>query len=205
MLQICSKMLNNVFNSLGEETYYLPIFFCCNQIASKVMDVSLSDKEIFQCKTCGKRTSIRKGSFWTKSKLPLTVLLALLYFFCQDLSVCETEKLMKKCVKKKAIIQWYNYFRDIMTTHFVNNPVRFDQGCLVHCDETFICGKCKYGRGRIPAVNPRYLFGIYDKNSHKAFIQFVERCDHDNIIPLITRMVPLVVQFIQMVWQFTRY
>ena len=77
-------------------------FFCCNQIASKMMDVSLSDKEIFQCKTCGKRTSIRKGSFWTKSKLPLTVLLALLYFFCQDLSVCETEKLMKKMCEKES-------------------------------------------------------------------------------------------------------
>ena len=25
---------------------------CCNAIASKVMDVSLSDKEIFQYKTC---------------------------------------------------------------------------------------------------------------------------------------------------------
>ena len=47
---------------------------CCNAIASKVMDVSLSDKEIFPCKTCRQPTSIRKGSFWSKSKLPLTVL-----------------------------------------------------------------------------------------------------------------------------------
>ena len=76
-----------------------------------------------------------------------------------------------------------------MTTYFVNNPVRFQPGCLVHCDETFIGGKRKYGHGRVPAVNPRYLFGIYDKDNHKAFLQFVNKCDH-NIIPLISRTVP---------------
>ena len=118
--------------------------------------------------------------------MPLTVLLALLYFFSQDLSVSETAKLMKKRVGKKAIIQWYTYFRDLMTTFFVNNPVRFQNKSVVHCDETFLGGKRKYNRGRIPAVNPRYLFGIISKNEHKVFLQFVRRCDHDNIIPLIT-------------------
>ena len=63
----------------------------------------------FQYKTCRKPTSIRKGSFWSnftkiegsfwsKSKLPLTVLsnilvlLGLLYFFCEDLNVSQTQK-----------------------------------------------------------------------------------------------------------------
>ena len=186
-----SHLFSNVrecIDFLRGRNLLLSDLLCCNQIASKVMDVSLSDKQIFRCKLCNKCTSIRKGSFWSKSKLPLTVLLAILYFFCQDVSVSETEKMLKKRVKKKAIIQWYNYFRDIMTTYFVNNPIRFNQGTLVHCDETFIGGKRKYGHGRIPAV--RYLFGIYDRMAHKAFIQFVEKCDCDNIIPLITRTVP---------------
>ena len=99
-------------------------------------------------------------------------------------------QLLKNKISKRGIIQWYTYFRDIMTTYFVNNPVHFQPGCFVHCDETFIGGKRKYGRDRVPAVNPRYLFGIYDKNNHKAFLQFVQKCDHNNIIPLITRAVP---------------
>ena len=165
-------------------------YFCCQQNCSKVMDVSLSDREIFQCKICAKRYSIRTGSFWSKSKVPLTVLVAVLFFFCQDLSVSETVKMLKKRISERGVIQWFTYFRDIMTTHFVNNPVRFGNGAFVHCDETFIGGKRKYGRGRVPAVNPRYLFGIIEKATHKAFIQFVTKCDHNNIIPLITRSVP---------------
>ena len=164
-------------------------YHCCRQICSIVRDSSLSDSQIFQCNVCKKRHSVRKYSFWSKSKLPLTVLLALLYFFCQDLSVNETKKLLKKRVSKHAVIQWYNYFRDVMTTYYAQNPIRFNQ-TLVHCDETFIGGKRKYGRGRIPAVNPRYLFGIIDNNQHKVFMQFINRCDHDSIIPLITRCVP---------------
>ena len=182
--------VSSCINFLRGCNLLLQDLLCCNQICSKVRDSSISDKQIFQCKVCAKRQSIRKFSFWTKSKLPLTVLVAVLFFFCQDLSVTQTQKLLKKRISKRGIIQWYTYFRDIMTTYFVNNPVRFTQGCTVYCDETFIGGKRKYNRGRIPAVDPRYLFGIIDNNAHKAFCQFVTKRDHINIIPLITRTVP---------------
>ena len=54
-------------------------FFFCNVTCSKVGDISLTDKEIFQCNVCRHRHSIRTNSFWSKSKLPLTTLLA--FFF----------------------------------------------------------------------------------------------------------------------------
>ena len=73
-----------------------------------------------------------------------------------------------------------------MTTYIQNNQILFANG-TVHVDETFIGGKRKYNRSRIPNVNPRYLFGITD--NQKIFLQFVERRDFINIIPLITRHV----------------
>ena len=114
-------------------------YFCCHQIASKVHDISLTDREIFQCKVCKKRKSIRYRSFWAKSKLSLPVLLALLYFFCEDLSINEACKMLKSRISRRVCIQWYNYFRDITTTYFVQNPVRF-VNCEVHWNETFIGG-----------------------------------------------------------------
>ena len=111
--------------------------FCCRFTCSKVGDVSLSDGQIFQCKYCFKRYSIRTQSFWTKSKLPLTVLLSLLFFFSKDIGLKQTYDILKKRISKKAIVQWFNYFRDIMTTYLSNFPIRFN--CqIVHCDETFI-------------------------------------------------------------------
>ena len=153
-------------------------------------DSGSSDCEIFQCNICKCCQSIRKGSFWAKSKLPLTILLAILYFFSQELSVSQCKKLLKNRISTPSIIQWYNYFRDVTTTYFVHNPIRFDNNAVVHCDESFIGGKHKYNRGRIPHVRPRYVFGIIDNNAHKAVVEFVEKRDAQTLIPIITRYVP---------------
>ena len=164
-------------------------FYCCNQVCSKVHDISLSDKQIFQCNLCKKRFSIRTQSFWFKSKLALNVLLALLYFFTQGLNVTETKKLLQTRVSNQSIIQWFNYFRDICTCFFASNPVRFNNNSVVHIDETAIGGSRKYCRGRFKK-NPRWLFGIIEKTTHKAFVQFVRKRDHLNLIPIITQRVP---------------
>ena len=112
-------------------------YFCCETQCSKVMDISLNDREIFQCNQCHKRFSIRTNSFWSGSHLSLCVLVGLLYFFCVGSSITEVLKFFKRKVSKPVTIKWYNYFRDIMTTHLVNNPVSF-QNCTVHINETFL-------------------------------------------------------------------
>ena len=162
--------------------------FCCNQQCSKVMDISLSDREIFQCRLCYRHYSIRNGSFWSKSKLKLTMLLAIVYFFSQDIPVTQCVKLLIGNVTKKSVIQWYNYCRDVTSTFFARNRIIFDQ-VVVHCDESFIGGKRKYNRGRVPNVQPRWVFGIIDNVNHKCFIQFVAKRDINTIIPIITRHV----------------
>ena len=161
-------------------------YYCCRQITTKVMDVTISDQQRFQCNICKKRTTIRKNSFFEKSKLPLTVLLCVIYFFSNGSTVNDVVKYLNKKISKVSIIQWFNYLRDVMTTHLENNPVVFHNG-TVHVDETFIGGKRKYNRGRIPEVKPRYLFGITDKK--RIFLEFVEKRDFIHIIPLITRHV----------------
>ena len=92
-------------------------YICCGIQCSKVADISISDRERFQCNTCKKRTTIRKYSFFEKSKLELTVIIAIIYFFCNGSSVTECLKLLNRKVSKVSIIQWFNYIRDVMTTY----------------------------------------------------------------------------------------
>ena len=162
--------------------------WCCGQVCTKVMDVTISDRQRFQCKICRKRASIRINSFWAKSKLALTVLLAILYFFANGSTVSQVEKFLSGKCTCKSIIQWFTYFRDIMTTYFENNPVIFEN-CTVHIDESCLGGKRKYQRGRIPKVKSWWLLGIVDRTQHRAFVQFIEKRDFISIIPLITRHV----------------
>ena len=72
-----------------------------------------------------------------------------------------------------------------MSTYLSNNPVIFEN-CTVHVDETFISGKRKYNRGRVPNVTPRWLFGIVNKETHQITMQFVRKRDFINTIPIIT-------------------
>ena len=58
-----------------------------------------------------------------------------------------------------------------MTTYLRNNEIIF-RNCTVSIDKTCIGGKHKYQRGRIPEVKSRWLFGIINKEEHKAFVQF---------------------------------
>ena len=48
-------------------------------------------------------------------------------------------------------------------------------------------GRRKYERGRIPKAKTRWLFGIIDKVNHQVHVEFVQKHDHDSIIPIITR------------------
>ena len=88
-------------NFLRGRNLLIQDYWCCGQITSKVMDVELSDKQSFQCNVCKKRTSIHKHSYWEKSKLQLTVLVALLYFFSNGSSVTETMKYLSGKVTKR--------------------------------------------------------------------------------------------------------
>ena len=92
---------NTCVNFLRGRNLLIQDYWCCGNIASKVMDVQLSDEQRFQCNYCKKRVSIRKDSYWEKSKLELTVLVTLLYFFAKGSSVTETLKYLGRESNKK--------------------------------------------------------------------------------------------------------
>ena len=175
-------------NFLKGRNLLLQDYICCQVPCSKVKDCKVSDNEVFQCKNCHCRYSIRTKSFWSKSKLPLIVLISVLYFFSKGCTVSQCVSMLCGKITKISVIQWYNYYHDVMTTFYARNEILF-RNCIVHIDETFIGGKRKYNRGRVPTVKTWYLLGIVDILSKKAFVQFVQKRDFINIIAIITRHV----------------
>ena len=115
-------------------------------------------------------------------------LLAFYIFFSNGSSIKEVLIFFAGKITKPTAIQWYNFFRDIMTTYMSNNPVNFTN-CTVHIDETFLGGKRKYSKGKFPKCKQRFILGIINKQDHKVFLQFVKKRDHNTIIPIIQRKV----------------
>ena len=160
--------------------------YCCKNACSLVGDVTKSDKYVWQCKTCRKCYSVREDSYFFKSKLTLQVLVIILYFFSYSSTITQCCKFLKKKCSKISIIQWFNYYRDIMTTWLSSNPVIFEN-VTVHVDDSAVGGRCKYQRGRIPKVKTRWLFGIIDNVNHKVHVEFDDKRDHETLIPIFTR------------------
>ena len=77
-------------------------------------------------------------------------------------------------MSETTVVQWYNYFRDIMMTYLAQNPIRFNGVInVLHVDETAKGGKRKYHRGAF-RKEPCWLFGIVDKINHKILLQFIQ-------------------------------
>lgn len=161
---------------------------CCGEMCSIVGDISLSDGQIFQCKVCNKRYSIRTGSIFTGSKLSLQVLIGILYFFANGSTVTHCSRFLKGKASRKTIIQWYNYFRDICTEWLRRNPVTFGNNATVHIDECCLCTKRKYNKGAKRGQD-RWLFGIVDNVNHKCFIKFIPNKKRITLIPIIQQCV----------------
>ena len=126
-------------NFLRGRNLLLQDYHCCGNICSKVQDPNCSDGQIFQCFQCRQRYSITTGSFWAKSKFSLIILVTLMFFFCKGCTISETVKMLCGKVTKKSVIQWFNYFHDVMTCYFQNNPVRFNNS-NVHVDKISLEG-----------------------------------------------------------------
>ena len=95
-----------------------------------------------------------------------------------------------KCTEK-TIIQWFNYYRDVMTPYLQNNPVIFDNNSIVHIDETFIGGKRKYAHGRIDVAEPRWMLGLVNRRQRKIHLEIIDDKSHPSIIPIILRHINL--------------
>ena len=120
---------------------------CCGQLRKIVGDRSNSDGKIFQCNGYHRRYSLRTNSIFFHSRLLLTVLLSLLYLFYLKTSVSSACEHLEGLVSETTVVQWYNYFSDIMMTYLAQNPIRFNGVInVLHVDEITIEGKRKYHR-----------------------------------------------------------
>ena len=189
--QIISS-INNLLEYLRANNLLRKEYICCNQPCGLVKDSSLSDGEIFKCRLCKKRYSIRTGSFFGKSKLKLHVLFTLLFCFIRKISVAQTLCLLDGEIGEKSVIQWFAYYREICSLYLHQQPpLNFGNNVsVVEMDEAYIGHKRKYHRGAFRG-HQYCLFGIIDSETKKCIVEIVPNRQRDTLLPIIRRYVPL--------------
>ena len=164
--------------------------FCndCGIWATHLKDTSRkNDKFCWRCCRCRKKWSIREGSFFESSKLPLNVLLSVIYFFILDVPQKTILTLLQGTISEKSLIDWANFCRDIFSRNLLRFPVLLGQnGDIVEIDEAKFGTKRKYNRGRFRGEG-QWIFGAIGRDSKKVLIFTVENRQRDTIQPIIQR------------------
>ncbi|XP_068205270.1 uncharacterized protein [Palaemon carinicauda] len=155
---------------------------------------SIQDKYVWKCqvKECSKYKhyeSIRKDSFFYRSKLSLQKWIEGIFYWCQELSVLQTVQLLN--VSKVTVIDMFSFFREICLKHFERNPIKLGgPGTTVQIDESCFSHKPKHHRGRSPQ-NPLWVFGIVDPTSSPSlgYMEIVDSRNAETLLPIIRKVV----------------
>lgn len=155
---------------------------------------SIQDKYVWKCqqKVCAKykqTTSIRKDSFFFRSRLSLQKWIEAIFYWCEDISVTQAVNFLN--LSRVTVVDIFNFFREICTKYFDKNPIRLGgAGLVVQIDESCFSHKPKYHRGRA-SKEPIWVFGLVDTSTVPClgYMEIVESRSAMTLLPIIEKVV----------------
>jgi ISXO2-like transposase domain len=125
------------------------------------------DGLVWQCtrKSCGKRLSIRKNSWFSAAHLSISTQFLLIY------CCLKYDKMLSKYIADIAgidegtVVDWGNYIREAISQYFLDHPLFLGQNHPVQIDESLFGGRCKYHRGDHGKHTQSWVFGMIEEVS----------------------------------------
>ena len=133
----------------------------------------MADLVTWRCpsQACRATTSIRKGSFFDRSHVPLKSLLDFLYYWSIELPNVEIQHQLE--IDEKTVTDWTNMVREVCSTELLRNPVMLGSpGRIVAVDETLVA-KRKPGNQQARPMEPERVFGGVELGTDKLFMHLV--------------------------------
>ena len=140
----------------------------------------------YQCPLCNKKESIFKNSIFTRSKLPIGVILKIIYYWVYEYSCSST---MKECnLSDHTVTNFFQTLQD-MCEDFNNNFFTDKIGgpnMNVQIDETLM-SKRKYNKGRL--LSDVWIFGGICQETNEVFATIVKDRSQNTLMPLIHKYI----------------
>lgn len=147
----------------------------------------INDQFEWVCRSSDHRVkrSIRSGTWFSKSRLPLGDILLLCCFLVHRI---EHKVIMSElCLSSSTVCDWSSYVREV----FVDACLRMNEpiggvGKIVEIDESKF-GKRKYQRGK--HVDGKWVFGGIERDSNRMFFKVVEKRDKITLLNILKTFV----------------
>ncbi|CAF1685796.1 unnamed protein product [Adineta ricciae] len=164
----------------------------CNEFANHDWYLAkltrLTDGFTFRCRRCLGTKSIRNGTFFELSHLPLNSLFELMYYCSRQQDSLDHLIHELDIGSTKTVVDWKNFCRDVCAEYFLRNPVQIGgPGHIVEIDESCF-GKRKYQRGCVLRAQ-QWDFGGVDLQTKECFMVEVDQRDALTLIPIIQQFI----------------
>ena len=136
-------------------------------------------------KSCGRKISLRNGSWFSGAKLPLGKVMEITYHWVQQ---CANDFITYESqISHTTTADWKNFCREVceMVCYKEKNAVG-GPGMTVEIDESKF-GKRKYHRGR--RVDGQWVFGGICRETGECFFEAVEKRNADTLLPIICQYI----------------
>ena len=163
--------------------------FCPN--CGNQMNMNAGGKTLDNCRwrcprPCRKELSIRHGTFFEKSKLPLSKIIDIIYYWSYEEASVKKLKHELGC-SDHTVTDWKNFLRDICAEYFIANPVRLGgPNATVQIDESLFVRR-KNNRGRM--VAQQWVFGGIDEGNKLGFLVAVDARNAQTLLPVIQQYI----------------
>jgi hypothetical protein len=185
-LSLNTPMLVKCFQETGVLYHHIACPDCGSGMSMQVF-ARYADGLCWHCtkKACGKRVTIRKDSYFEKSRLPLSILFRILYCYMRY------DKMLQKYVadiagvSENTMVEWGNFMRETISNYFLKNPVILGGKHAVQIDESLFGGRRKYHRKNHNIHEQSWVFGMVEETTNLNVFWLVEDRKRDTLMESI--------------------
>lgn len=158
-----------------------------------------TDSQVFKChrrvdirknkkvikKRCSFSQSVRKGTWFQQSKLPISAILGITYDWLYGVNVeqCKHERR----VSLGTVVDWYAFCREVAVDYCLKNKTMLGgDGCVVEIDVAKF-GKKKYKNGRL--MDGQWVLGGVERGTDEMFFVPVDDRREETLLPVIAEWV----------------
>lgn len=146
-----------------------------------------TDNACWRCpvKNCKRRVSVRRGSYFEKSRLPLGQLWMIIvcnFRFPKMLGIYIADILD---ISEQAVVDWGRYIRETISHYYLENPLRLGGANAVQIDESLFGGRRKYNLGNHFKHIKSWVFGMVEENTGRCVLWAVRRRNRETLTNII--------------------